>query len=230
MCLDLDKIVLTEDYETVKNVLNSPDWANRFPSHPRFKEHMLYKNLGKRDKSHSLTTWELCSGSAKIYQACKLLGLMWGDSEPHRVIRKFTFQAFRAIGFGELKQAEEFLQEELQDFIGSMDARLKGSTRNELYMQHTFKIPTFNIFWRVMSGERFSYDDEKIKKLIDAVDDVSQINIGMDPEWIFPILRYIPGCSPSRAKRQSFVTCHEFFVVRSKLLEFGQFMEYKVIF
>jgi len=139
---------------------------------------------------------------------------MWGDSEPHRLMRKFTFRTFRTIGFGELKQAEVFLEEELQAFIRLMEERLKRSTGNELYMQHTFKIPTFNIIWRVMSGERFSYDDEKIKKLIDAVDDCAKINIGMDPEWIFPILRYIPGCSPSRAKRQSFITCHEFFIVR----------------
>ena len=38
---------IVEDYETAKEILHSPDWTSRFPSHPQYKAHMFGKNLGK---------------------------------------------------------------------------------------------------------------------------------------------------------------------------------------
>lgn len=39
-------IALTEDMNIAKEVLNSPDFSARWPSHSRFKEPTYYKNLG----------------------------------------------------------------------------------------------------------------------------------------------------------------------------------------
>lgn len=137
---------------------------------------------------------------------------MWSDGEPHKEMRKFSVRTLKTFGFGELKSAEVLLQEELSDFVKTIDEQ-RMENKNEVRMHHAFKISTFNILWRVMAGYRFSHDDEKIKQLIAAVDDISGINVGLDPEWAFPFLRHIPGCSPSRAKRPSFFICHEFFWV-----------------
>jgi hypothetical protein len=39
--------VLTEDFETAKEIMNSSVWSPRFPSGPIFKEHTYNQNLGK---------------------------------------------------------------------------------------------------------------------------------------------------------------------------------------
>ena len=38
---------VVEDYATAKEILHSPEWTSRFPSHPQYKAHMFGKNLGK---------------------------------------------------------------------------------------------------------------------------------------------------------------------------------------
>src|SRR5437879_1674512 len=134
------------------------------------------------------------------------LGLMWNYGKPNQEMRKFSVKTLKTFGFGEVKAAEGFLQDELNDFVKMWDEK-REKQNNELYMFRSFKISTFNILWRVMAGQRFGLNDYMIKKLINAVEDVAKINIGLDPEWAFPILRFIPGLSPSRAKAKSFAFC-----------------------
>jgi hypothetical protein len=141
-------------------------------------------------------------------------GLMWGSGEPNKEMRNFSIRTLKTFGFGELKVTEGFLQEELEEMTEVLNGKLGDEGMGIVHFEHYFKIPTFNIIWIVMGGSRCSYDDDRIKKLIAAVEDVASINIGLDPEWAFPLLRFIPGLSPSRAKRPSFVTCYDFFIVR----------------
>jgi len=108
---------------------------------------------------------------------------MWSDGEPHKEMRKFSVRTLKTFGFGELKQAEVFLQEELSDFVKMIDEK-RAEGNDEVYFHHTFKIPTFNVLWRVMAGYRFSNDDHKIKQLIHAVDDISRINVGLGNQSI----------------------------------------------
>lgn len=99
---------------------------------------------------------------------------MWSSGEPWKEMRRFTTRTLKNAGFGELKSADAMLIEELECFIQSLDEdRLKND--NVIYMRQYFKIPTFNILWRVMSGYRFSYDDQEMRKLIHYVEDVAEI-------------------------------------------------------
>jgi hypothetical protein len=40
-------LVVTEDYETAKELMSSDVWSARFPSHPMYKEFTFNKNIGK---------------------------------------------------------------------------------------------------------------------------------------------------------------------------------------
>ena len=141
---------------------------------------------------------------------------MWCTGDAHKEMRNFAIRTLKTFGFGELKVTEGHLQEEMKEMITDLDNEIENAKDNVVYFHQPFKIPTFNFLWRIIGGTRYPYNDIRIKKLIEAVEDVSSINIGIDPEWHFPILRFIPGLSPSRAKRESFVVCYMFFVV-SKL-------------
>jgi len=105
---------------------------------------------------------------------------MWSDGEVHHEMRKFTSRTLRTFGFGELKATQELLQTEIGNLFKQIDEeRSRSSLVDEVSMHHKFKIPTFNILWKVMAGERFGYDDPRIEALILAVDDVARINIGL---------------------------------------------------
>lgn len=39
-------VALTEDINVAKEIMNSPDFTARWPSHPRFKEPTYFKNQG----------------------------------------------------------------------------------------------------------------------------------------------------------------------------------------
>jgi len=47
--------VVTEDYETAKELMASEIWSARFPSHPMYKEFTFKKNLGNF-KCYTLTS------------------------------------------------------------------------------------------------------------------------------------------------------------------------------
>ena len=151
---------------------------------------------------------------------------MWGSGESHKEMRNFTIRTLRTFGFGELKTAEEFLQNELREMSKSLDKKIVEQEEDIIYFHNFFKVPTFNFVWRIMAGSRCSYDDSKIQRLIAAVGDIFSINIGVDVEWQVPILRYIPGFSQIRAKKDSFDACFNFFRVSLNLKNF-QFANFK---
>lgn len=183
--------VITKNFEVAKEIINSPDTACRFPSHPRFHEHTYYK----------------------------FIGLIFNAGDCWKETRKFTIKTLKDFGFGELKSSEAFLQEELADFIEKIDSDRAKSPNNEVRIHEYFKIPVMNILWRVMSGYRFKYDDPDIINLIKYIDQAAEIEIGMDLEWAYPFLRFIPFMSNSRAHGNKIKNCQDYFwvIYRNKL-------------
>jgi hypothetical protein len=69
---------------------------------------------------------------------------MWSSGDPWKEMRRFTSRTLKNFGFGELKAAEIFLDEELDHFMETLDQdRLANG--NEIFMRQYFKIPTFNV-------------------------------------------------------------------------------------
>ena len=65
-----------------------------------------------------------------------------------------------------------------------------------------------------MAGNRFNYDDPSMKKLLKLMETTNtSIQLGANPGYAFPFLRYIPGVTELGELNYCCTQIHEFFRV-----------------
>lgn len=129
----------------------------------------------------------------------RILGLALANGEGWKEIRRFTARTLRKFGFGKGNAMEAAITVELDEVLGIFkrkvdDGRYKGIVGKGIVDMHLiFNVSILNIIWTMMAGTRFSRDDEKLKKLLIMVDEVSKsAPQGISPVFALPFLRYIP--------------------------------------
>ncbi|CAL8121818.1 unnamed protein product [Orchesella dallaii] len=152
--------VVIDDYDVIRQVLQSDVWLNR----PTDKW-MMERSFGKS------------------------LGILWGNSDSWREIRRFTIRTLRDFGFGKQTGQDAVMEEELTELMKRLDEKieLEGS---EVYMSQFFTVSVLNILWSMMAGTRFSHEDAKLTKIVKHIyDNTRFINATGNILMAFPALR-----------------------------------------
>ncbi|KAM9323972.1 cytochrome P450 2F2-like [Gastrophryne carolinensis] len=121
----------------------------------------------------------------------KGLGINFSNGERWKILRTFTFKTLKDFGFGK-KSIEWKVQEEAQYLVEEF-RKAQGQPLDPL---ETFMKAASNILFSIAFGDRYSYTDEKLLKVLQNVADMFRL---MSSSWgqvqsVFPaMMNYIPG-------------------------------------
>jgi len=87
------------------------------------------------------------------------------------------------------------LSEEVDAFLPHLE-KLRKSKDGWVGVNGLFAIPSLNVSWALVAGERFEYDDKELSILLHLVEKASECEFGLHPVFSFPCLAWIPGLSP----------------------------------
>ena len=96
-------------------------------------------------------------------------GLVVSEGRTWTEQRRFTLRTLRDFGFGK-QGMEDVILEEVQLFKGLID-KYNGEPFD---FKNQFNLPILNALWRVTSGERFEYDNQKFKSIVDRLTEMLQ--------------------------------------------------------
>ncbi|XP_023015476.2 methyl farnesoate epoxidase [Leptinotarsa decemlineata] len=100
----------------------------------------------------------------------KRLGLVFSDGSFWRHQRKFSIQQLRNFGF-----ARREMEEKIQEETASIVEIFKKHNSQPIDMHNVFGISVLNGLWAMMAGERLDSDDERLKKLLEIINDCFRI-------------------------------------------------------
>ena len=111
-------------------------------------------------------------------------GIASASGEKWKVQRKFTHTQLKKFGFGR-PQMEEFILEEVQDLVAALKEKSdNGKTPVEIGFD--INVSVVNIIWSIISGEKKSHNDPRIREFLVAV------NKGVELASTSGILLFMP--------------------------------------
>jgi hypothetical protein len=111
------------------------------------------------------------------------------------------------------------MEEELTELMKGFNRKIGSDPNNPtpLNMHKVFTASVLNILWSMMSGLRFSHEDERLQKFFLTLSDVmTQFNVSGNIFVAFPfLLNILPALTGYGSVRKGFVTTvHKQFRVR----------------
>ena len=91
---------------------------------------------------------------------------------------------------------EEMIMEEVELFKGLIDK----NNGEPFDFQNKFNLPILNALWRVTSGERFEYDNQKFKSIVDRLTEMLQ-RIGKPSNIVIMLYPWITKIYPKFMER-----------------------------
>ncbi|CAL8072230.1 unnamed protein product [Orchesella dallaii] len=156
------KMVIIDDFETAKQILNHETWVNR-PYNQRIGE----RSFGKP------------------------LGIIFVNGDSWKEMRRFSMRTLRDFGYGKQTSMQAVLDEEVKALISKVEL-IATCPEPIMEIKHLFTMPVLNILWSMVSNVRTAEDDVKLRKLIKLVDNLAKANpIGGNILSIFPFLRFV---------------------------------------
>ena len=135
------------DYDTIKYIFNQPESLGR-----------MTHNMSK----FALPTRKV-SGDV-------MPGVLMSDGQLWTQQRRFTLKTLRDFGFGK-QGMEELIVEEAKQFKSLIEANMD----KPFDFRHQLNLPILNALWNVLVGERFEYDNPRLKDLISRLTEVFQL-------------------------------------------------------
>lgn len=115
----------------------------------------------------------------------KRLGLIFTDGPYWQKMRRFTLRHLRNFGFGKISM-EGMIMQEVDHLVKEM------RSKDIVQVYDLFKIPSLNILWRMMSGNRYARDNEELQALLQGIDSNSRSGSQSGRlSDLFPILRRV---------------------------------------
>ena len=111
-------------------------------------------------------------------------GIASASGEKWRVQRKFTHTQLKKFGFGR-PQMESFMQEEIRDLVSTLKEKSNGG-KTPVEIGFDINVSVVNIIWSIISGEKKSHDDPRIREFLIA------INKGVELASTSGILLFMP--------------------------------------
>ena len=106
------------------------------------------------------TMLELALPSRRV-QGPEMPGILFSDGQTWHQQRRFTLRTLRDFGFGK-QGMEELIQEEIVQFKNLLDRSLN----EPVDFMNKLTLPILNALWNVTGGERFDYDNPRLKDLV----------------------------------------------------------------
>lgn len=116
-----------------------------------------------------------------------ILGIVFCEGPFWQKQRKFSLQHLKNFGYGR-KEMEERILEEAKDLI----TVFKKQCQQPIWMHTAFDTSVINVLWAMIAGQRYSIEDEKLKRLMQIIHDAfkaADISGGMLNQM--PFLRFI---------------------------------------
>jgi len=108
--------------------------------------------------------------------------------------RRFTIRNLRDIGFGK-SSMEGLVHEEIQETMTRLQSSVQEGS-STVHMNGRFTISTTNIIWGIINGKRYSHDDLKLHKLLEALREVLRAgDVKVNLINNYPLTRFIPFLS-----------------------------------
>jgi len=111
-------------------------------------------------------------------------GIASASGEKWKVQRKFTHTQLKKFGFG-CPQMESFVQDEVRDLIATLKEKSAGGS-NPVEIGFDINVAVVNVIWSIITGERKSHDDPRIREFLVAV------NKGVELASTSGILLFMP--------------------------------------
>lgn len=131
------------------------------------------------------------------------VGILFGNGETWKNIRRFSIRTLRDFGFGKQKGQDAVMEEELDELIRRLDDKIANERDSSICMSQLFSVSVLNIIWSMMAGTRFSHDDAKLQALVKHIYDNTRFmkasgNILMAYPFLRTPLRKITGIGEGR--------------------------------
>ena len=82
-------------------------------------------------------------------------------------MRRFTLRSLKGLGFGK-SCSEEAIIDECKVLVDNIKENIRG-IEDEIYLDKNLNCAALNIIWNLVAGQRFLYDDQKMKDLVKFV-------------------------------------------------------------
>ena len=133
-------IVLVGDLKVAKQLFNHPDMQGRTTKNDAMRN-QFFENRGTVGK--------------------QVHGVLFSDGPLWAEQRRFALKTLRDFGFGKAKM-EELINEEVEVF----NEALKSYGGEPIDMAGKWNLPILNSLWRITVGQRFDYDDPKLRSIL----------------------------------------------------------------
>ncbi|CAG7719586.1 unnamed protein product [Allacma fusca] len=133
--MGLQNMVVIGGYETVKAVVLRDEFLGRY-SPPWLKKRTFDKDIG----------------------------ILFGDVPIWKDTRRFAVKNLREFGFGKKQTMESLIQDEISDFIRSLEDRV--NTSELVQMKGIFDPPLINSVFSMLCGFRFEQNDPELHRLL----------------------------------------------------------------
>ncbi|XP_035699763.1 cytochrome P450 2C9-like [Branchiostoma floridae] len=119
----------------------------------------------------------------------KRIGIIYAPfGTPWKEHRKFTLMSLREFGFGKRSLEGNILEESV-----ALQAEIMKMVNKPFDICRMVQNAVTNVICSIVFGSRFEYNDDKFKRLMDALNQVASTNILGQLAIFFPILRRFPG-------------------------------------
>ena len=82
-------------------------------------------------------------------------------------MRRFTLRSLKGLGFGK-SCSEEAIIDECKVLVDNIKENIRG-IEDEIYLDKNLNCAALNIIWNLVAGQRFLYDEQKMKDLVKFV-------------------------------------------------------------
>ena len=113
-------------------------------------------------------------------------GLASASGETWRVQRKFTHTTLKKFGFGR-PQMEAFVQDEVNDLVNVLKGKCSNGA-SSVEIGFDINVAIVNVIWSLMTGERNSHDDPRIRSFLVAVNKSIELATTSSILLFFPFL------------------------------------------
>jgi cytochrome P450 len=118
-------------------------------------------------------------------------GLASTSGEKWKVQRKFAHTTLKKFGFGR-PQMEAFVQDEAADLIRILKEKCGGNKGSDaVEIGYDINVSVVNVIWSLISGERKSHDDAKIREFLESVNKSIELSTTSGILLFFPFLAKI---------------------------------------
>ena len=114
-------------------------------------------------------------------------GLASASGEKWRVQRKFTHTQLKRFGFGR-PQMEAFVQDEVKDLISVLKEKCSNGRSSAVEIGFDINVAVVNVIWSLITGERKSHDDPRIRDFLIAVNKSVELATTSSILLFFPFL------------------------------------------